>query len=107
MDGVGRDFVSGLSCQFFSALTTQESVCVHITGGVLVPSRHGTGSNEGYGGMEQETDRKSMSKEEQHDHNELCSVVECTDRMSHCRRAIFPYVDFVAGKGMSCEDIEC
>ena len=68
-------------------------MCVHTAGGVLVPSRHGTGFNEGYGGMDQETDRKSMSKEEQDDEDELCSIVECTDRMSHCcRRAILPYL---------------
>ena len=84
----------------FSLLSQLKRVCVctaHITGGLLVSSQHVTGSN---GGMEQETDRKSMSKEEQHNHNELYSIVECTDRMAHSRRAIFPYLDFVARKGI-------
>ena len=84
-------------------------MCVHTTGGVLVPSQHGTDFNEGNedGGVDQDPDRGSTTKGEQHDdHNELCSVVECTDRMAHSRRAIFPYLDFVARKG-TYEDIEC
>ena len=86
---------------FLCSHNSRVCVCTaHITGGLLVSSQHGTGSNEGHGGMEQETDRKSMSKEEHDDHCELCSVVECTDRMAHCKRAIFPYLDFVDRKGI-------
>ena len=73
---------------------------IHIIGSVQVSSQHSTGFSEGHGGVEQETVMKSMSKEEQRDEDELCSIVECTDRMAHCRRAIFPYLDFVARKGI-------
>ena len=72
-------------------------MCVHTTGGVQVSSQHSTGF---YGsGVDQETDMKSMSKKEQDDEDELCSIVECTDRIGSLRKAIFPYLDLVAREG--------
>ena len=80
-----------------SLLSQLNSVCVHTTGGVQVTSQPSTGIYRS--GVEQETDMKSMSKKEQDDEDELCSIVECTDRIGSFRKAIFPYLDFVAKKG--------
>ena len=73
-------------------------MCVHTTGGVEVSSQHSTGFKGS--GVDQETDMKSMSKKEQDDEDELCSIVECTDRIGSLRNAIFPYLDFVAREGI-------
>ena len=71
---------------------------MHTTGGVQVSTQHSTGF---YGsGVDQETDKKSMSKEEQHDEDELCSIIECMDRIGSLRKAIFPFLDFVSRKGV-------
>ena len=79
----------------FTAFTTTVCVCVRTAGGALVSSTCFNGS-----GVDQETDMKSMSKKEQDDEDELCSIVECTDRTGSLRKAIFPYLDFVARKGI-------
>ena len=73
---------------------------MHTTGSVQVSAQYSTDFNGGHGGMDQETDMKSMSKKEQDDEDELCSVVECTDRIGSLRKAIFPCLDFVARKGI-------
>ena len=73
-------------------------MCVHTTGGELVTSQSSIGFNGS--GVDQETDMKSMSKKEQDDEDELCSIVECTDRTGSLRKAIFPYLDFVAREGI-------
>ena len=71
---------------------------VHTAGGEQVASHHSIGFYRP--GVDQETDMKSMSKKEQDDEDELCSIVECTDRIGSFRKAIFPYLDFVAREGI-------